>query len=103
MPLDKRWLVEIGLLDPIDLPWRAAGMTASKFQEYAEETGLSCLSQEIINWNSRRLIDCISVFAKQISAWKRPSRIIRNRDFMKEARNAFMLSQLYSRSALSPQ
>ena len=95
IPKGKRWLIQLGLLDPIHLPWRAPSMTASKFRVYADKADLLCLSQELVNWNCRRLIDCISVFAKPASSWKGPGRTIRNPDFMNEARHAFMLSQLY--------
>jgi len=97
IPRGKRWLIQLVLLDPIHLPWRVPSITASKFREYADKAGLSCLSQELVNWNCRRLIDCISVFAKRVSSGKGPDRTIRNPDFKKEARHASMLSRLYGK------
>jgi hypothetical protein len=97
IPRGKRWLIQLGLLDPIHLPWRAPSMTARKFREYADKAGLLCLNQELVNWNCRRVIDCISVLTKRGSSWNGTGRTIRNPNFMKEARYACKLSQLYGK------
>jgi len=61
-------------------------MTAELFRELCERHGLKCLSQELLNWRGRRLIDCFSTIAsKEDSRWKAAVTPFRNRDFMLEA------------------
>lgn len=81
--------------------WRAFSMTAGKFERFADAAGLQCISQEIINWNTRRLIDCISIFTRQGSRWARPNRVIRNKRFVAEAKQLAELSALYGVASLS--
>jgi ubiquinone/menaquinone biosynthesis C-methylase UbiE len=64
---------------------RALSMTAKRFEECSAAAGLKCISQELINWDSRRLIDCISIITPAASRWARRNNIVRNGDFMKEA------------------
>ncbi len=76
---------------------RGLSMTAAKFRQEAETAGLRCLSQEIINWDSRLLIDCISVFARHDASWSpQPGAVIKNRRFTAEAHNAAMIAPLYT-------
>jgi 2-polyprenyl-3-methyl-5-hydroxy-6-metoxy-1,4-benzoquinol methylase len=65
---------------------RAPDMTAELFQSCCASNGLRCLQQELINWRGRRLIDCFTTFAPAGSKWTNSSRIIRNPNFMREAR-----------------
>ena len=65
---------------------RAPDMTAGLFQSYCAAHGLHSLCQELINWRGRRLIDCFTTFARAGSKWASSSRIIRNPNFMREAR-----------------
>ena len=74
---------------------RAISMTAAKFEEYAREAGLQCMSQEVINWGTRRLIDCISVFVRKGSRYARLNRILRNPQFMDEAQHIRAYATLY--------
>lgn len=80
---------------------RAHSMTASKFKEFAEKAGLDCISQEMINWNSERLIDCLSVFKKSDVKGGRACAGLRNWHFMREREMIGGLSKLYSQDALS--
>jgi SAM-dependent methyltransferase len=76
-------LIKIGVLD-----WahhRSPDMTAALFLELCARAGLHCLSQELINWRGRRLIDCFSIITRGDSSAQTPTRMIRNRDFMREA------------------
>ena len=52
-------------------------MTAERFREVCEAAGLRCISQEIVSWTTRRLIDCFSVFTRPSSRWARPNRVAR--------------------------
>jgi len=65
---------------------RAPDMTAELFQSYCAAHGLHSLRQELINWRGRRLIDCLTTFARTGSRWGSASKIIRNPNFMREAR-----------------
>jgi hypothetical protein len=65
---------------------RAPDMTAELFQSFCAAQGLRCLHQELINWRGRRLIDCFTTFARVGSKWGSSSSIIRNPEFMREAR-----------------
>ena len=60
-------------------------MSADVFRSTCARTGLHCVSQELINWRGRRLIDCLSFFVRSDSALQNPTKIIRNPDFMREA------------------
>ena len=60
-------------------------MTAEIFRTLSERNGLQCLSQELVNWRGRRLIDCLSLFVRTDSAAENPTKTIRNPNFMREA------------------
>ncbi|MDJ0582691.1 class I SAM-dependent methyltransferase [Crocosphaera sp.] len=75
--------------------WRESSMTAKNFEQYAKDTNLQCINQEIINWGSKNLIDCLSTFTKNNSKWKSNNRIMRNNKFMREAKYLKELSKLY--------
>lgn len=61
-------------------------MTAKLFRESCERHNLKCVSQELVNWRGRRLIDCFSTIAPKESKWKATGRPpMRNHDFMLEA------------------
>lgn len=77
-------------------------MTAELFRAYCEHHGLKCLSQELVNWRGRRLIDCFSTIARQDSKWKGASRPFRNPDFMLEARLIRRRSQYYPQTQTAP-
>jgi hypothetical protein len=73
--------------------WRALSVTANRFAQIADRVGLQCLTQELINWKSRRLIDCLSTFCLKSSHWARPNRQLRNKNFMSEARESKRLAR----------
>jgi hypothetical protein len=60
-------------------------MPAELFRALCEQNGLHCISQELVNWRGRRLIDCLSLFVRSDSAPESPAKIIRNPNFMREA------------------
>jgi ubiquinone/menaquinone biosynthesis C-methylase UbiE len=76
-------LIKAGILD-----WaqhRNPGMSADLFRTLCARHGLHCLTQELVNWRGRRLIDCLSLFRRSDSSQQQPTRIIRNPKFMREA------------------
>jgi SAM-dependent methyltransferase len=70
-------------------------MTAELFRVLCEQHGLKCLSQELLNWRGRRLIDCFSTIARRDSKWQPASAPFRNPNFMLEARLIRRRSQSY--------
>src|SRR5215813_1016917 len=64
---------------------RNPSMTAGLFRTLCEQNGLYCLSQELVNWRGRRLIDCLSLFVRMDSAPTNETKVIRNPNFMREA------------------
>lgn len=64
---------------------RNPGMTAELFRALCEQNGLHCISQELVNWRGRRLIDCLSLFVRSDSPLQNAPKIIRNPNFMREA------------------
>jgi len=72
--------------------WRAKTVTADKFSDICGKNGLSCISNELINWGGKFLIDSLSTFNK--SSIKNRV-IIKNYDFMKEAEIVKKLSKIY--------
>jgi hypothetical protein len=92
----RRRLVLAGLL-PNVYAWRAQSVTAEWFAGPCEDVGLRCVAQELINWEySRQLIDCISVFTAQGSAWSRELVRVENKRFMAEAASLRRLRTLYA-------
>jgi SAM-dependent methyltransferase len=60
-------------------------MTAAIFRDLCAQNGLHCITQELVNWRGRRLIDCLSLFVRSDSAQRDPTKVIRNPNFMREA------------------
>lgn len=87
-------LIQRGFLDFTH--WRAFSITGRLFEKFCEQAGLQCVSQELVNWGTKRLIDCFSVFTLKTSARVRPNVVIENPDFMKEARMIRRWSRVYS-------
>jgi hypothetical protein len=78
--------------------WRAPSMTASLFREYCLRAGLSCISQELVNWGGGKcLIDAISVFTRRGSQWDREFACLENERFAGSALMTGHLARLYSR------
>ncbi|MBO0695520.1 MAG: class I SAM-dependent methyltransferase [Verrucomicrobia bacterium] len=64
---------------------RNPSMSADLFRTLCAQHGLHCISQELINWRGRRLIDCLSLFERDGSAGNTSTKIVRNPRFMREA------------------
>lgn len=74
---------------------RAHSVSAKKVEVLCQEYGLTCISQELFNWDSKRLIDCISVFCRKNSHFARDNRLIRNKKLTRERENIAALSEIY--------
>jgi SAM-dependent methyltransferase len=92
----KRWLGRLmrrGFVINMQA-WRAESASAKSFAAQCEAAGLSCISQEKINWeHGRFLIDSLSVFTPRGSRFDREREIVRNPLFTDEARR---MSRLYA-------
>jgi methyltransferase family protein len=64
---------------------RNPSMNADLFRALCAQNGLHCVSQELVNWRGRRLIDCFTLFTRSDPAKEEPTRIIRNPNLMREA------------------
>jgi SAM-dependent methyltransferase len=64
---------------------RNPSMNADLFRVLCTEHGLHCVSQELVNWRGRRLIDCLSFFVRSDSTERRSTKVVRNPHFMREA------------------
>lgn len=82
-----------GFVDP--LHWRAPTVDAAWFASTCAESGLQCASQELVNWGSRRLIDCISVVVRADGPRVAPTRVVENPWFMADAQSARVVAELY--------
>lgn len=93
----KYWLVNFKLIDPW-WHWHDYSMTAGKFKLFAEQAGLSCLSQEMINWvATKKLIGCFSIFMRSAGGTELSTRILRNKGFRQEISYARRLAELYGK------
>jgi ubiquinone/menaquinone biosynthesis C-methylase UbiE len=90
-------LERLGVCDNLATQWRARSMTAAKMAMFAEEYNLQCVSQELITWESRFvLVDCLSTLAPRGSKWSRRNRVLKNINFMLEAKRLSDLSRIYA-------
>lgn len=71
-----------GTYDPTQIHWRATSVSAAVIESFAQQTGLSCVSQEAIAWgNDSLLTDCISVITRAGSRWDRENVVVENLEF----------------------
>ncbi len=89
---------ETGELTVANLHWRAKSMSAELFRSYCKESGLKCLSQEIINWGGGPLTDCFSLFARDGSSAESEPFIVENPEFMKEAYRMAHVAHMFNPS-----
>jgi ubiquinone/menaquinone biosynthesis C-methylase UbiE len=94
IPIAGALLQKAGIADKLD-GWRARTVTAAAMRRWVEEAGLVCASQELINWGTTRLIDCITVVARPGSRHDRRRLLVRNPHFRCEAASARLVSEIY--------
>lgn len=93
-------LVKLGVVSPNS--WRDGSMTADAFARACHAVGMSCIGQELINWEGYILTDCLSTF---VNAPDVPGPLtIANRGFRSEAACIKRRSRLYEsrRASRSP-
>jgi hypothetical protein len=91
---------ETGQLTIENPHWRGTSMTAELFRRYCNDVGLTCVSQEIVNWGERGLTDCFSIFTRESDKTEQETVISENIDFMQEAHTlkAYYMKQGYGRN-----
>lgn len=80
--------------------WRDVNMKATLFEKFCSDSGLGCISQELVCWGNPNPIDCFSLFTPEGSIWSRSNYKIVNRNFMDEGEYISNLSRLYCSSKL---
>jgi len=75
--------------------FRDETMDSSLFLKYSQESGLSCILQEKINWRVNFLNDCFSVITFKNDTCKMHHQVIENYHFMEEAKIAKYLSDTF--------
>jgi SAM-dependent methyltransferase len=95
IPKGAGLLSKIGLIEANE-HLRAHSVSAVKFKALCEDLDLHCISQEIIPWGSKRLIDCISIFRKKKKG-DGSTAVFRNPNVMAERDTLKRLSGLYGK------
>lgn len=93
------WRAQTALKRSVTPGQRAGSMTAALFRKFCERAGLQCIGQELINWDDKAYLDVFSLFTPERSIWVRPTRILKNRNFMREVRYIAELGHLYASSS----
>ncbi|MFZ0680588.1 class I SAM-dependent methyltransferase [Candidatus Binatus sp.] len=92
--LFKPWRVKLRLsrVPYYNLHWRAASMSAEKLRGFVQESGMSCVQQEMVPWGtSSWMTDCLSTIINSPSI---QCRVIGNPRFMEEAAAIKRISSL---------
>jgi len=100
LPRGRRFLMRTGILETSD-SMRDRGMTAELFRQMAQDAGLRVIGQELHNWNSYRLIDCISLVTKPGSRFDREYRLLINRSFERQSHEIGRLAPVYAGSSFA--
>ncbi len=90
------------VLDPAEIPTyrdlhgRDSGMSATKARGFADEAGLHCHSQELMNWGEHILKDCITVVSRPTADSVAPSpQITEHNRFIDETGNLLRVHSIY--------
>lgn len=96
IPKLKGLLTRLGFLEK-NIAWRDWSVDARKVEAFAEKHHLKCISQEILNWKTKKIFnDCITMLVRADSPLATANKRLRNPNFMREAANLVELSGLYS-------
>lgn len=77
--------------------WRG-NTAAADFARYCARSGLVCIGQELINWDSENLIDSFSMITRPGSRFERPNRVRENPEFSDEASALRRIAEFYGPS-----
>lgn len=73
-----------GELSIVNEHWRAASMSAAKFRGFCRAAGLRCVTQELVPWGGSNFTDCISVFRREPTNFRR-TKVVENPRFFVQA------------------
>ncbi len=73
--------------------WRAPSVSHRSVKNQVEDLGLSLLSQELVPWGGKRLIDCFTVFVH--GRRERPYQLLENHNFVRRASEIARLAHAY--------
>lgn len=91
----RRALAAIHLAEP-SVHWRDPSVSADLVAELAESSGLTCTTQELLRWSTRRaFIDCVSVLVPAGAHRPGPPRRILNTTFEREMAESIELARAY--------
>jgi len=79
--------------------WRDLTMSASLFEDLCTEAGLCCVGQELGNWGTPHLTDCLSLVTPPGSPFARPNVVVENPGFMAEANALGTIARHYGAAA----
>jgi 2-polyprenyl-3-methyl-5-hydroxy-6-metoxy-1,4-benzoquinol methylase len=96
LPRGRGLLSRWGLVEAGDHK-RGRSMTADVFLSQAKAANLQVVSQELVNWGTRRPIDCISVVTRPNSKWDCGYRRWVNLEFAREAEYIRKIASQYDR------
>ena len=88
---------ESGKIPFDNLHWRAESCSAALIREFCQNSGLSCVTQELVNWGGNELTDVFSTMTRPGSRWDRPFELRENPGFMTEAEAIGAIGRLYPR------
>jgi len=92
-PRARTPLLARGLIDQRHM--RASTVSAEWFADACRKVGLRCVGQELVNWGTKRLIDCMSVTTRPGAPLDRPNVVVRNPNFMAEAESIRLANTVY--------
>lgn len=96
IPKGKDRLINMGVLDPLEPHWRARSVSADKVRGMITRAGLSCVSQELVNWRTtRREIDCFTTITRPGSKWEQATQVLRNPNFVRQTQYWRKLAELH--------
>lgn len=95
-PFIKKVFGKIGIIEK-KTHWRDPSVSAKDVKILAENYGLRCLHQELVNWGTKGVFfDCFSVMVRKDSSFIGEFQKLQNKNFMQEANNIKLLSKLYN-------
>lgn len=91
----KAYVNDVKIVIELLTDYRDITMSAEKMKQFADDAGLRCSTQELINWETEELLDCFSVLAHRNSLWGRTEKTIVNDQFMGEMAHFGRLAEIY--------
>ena len=75
--------------------FRDLSMSSEIFYKLCDKYELNCFRQEIVNWETKRTIDCFSTFSHRYFRYDKSYKSLYNPNYMSEAKNIKTLTKIY--------